>query len=134
MACDMIENYQGHPAFEFFREFDPDCDWSEALLGEIGEYIVVARRAKGKFYVGAGTNSEGKVVELPLDFLEDGVLYKAKIYGDDLGAEVICQPDGTFAPDKRSYVIVEKFVSDKDSLRIEMAPDGGQAIFFEPVV
>lgn len=134
MACDMIENYQGHPAFEFFREFDPDCDWSEALLGEIGEYIVVARRAKGKFYVGAGTNSEGRVVELPLDFLEDGVLYKAKIYGDDLGAEVICQPDGTFAPDKRSYVIVEKFVSDKDSLRIEMAPDGGQAIFFEPVV
>ncbi len=134
MACDMIENYQGHPAFEFFREFDPDCDWSEALQGEIGEYIVVARRAKGKFYVGAGTNSEGRVVELPLDFLEDGVVYKAKIYGDDLCAEVVCQPDGTFAQDKRSYVIVEKFVSSRDSLKIEMAPDGGQAILFDPVI
>lgn len=29
MASDMIENYEGHPAFQFFRDFDADCDWSE---------------------------------------------------------------------------------------------------------
>ena len=31
MASDMIENYEGHPAFQFFRDFDPDCDESKAL-------------------------------------------------------------------------------------------------------
>lgn len=36
MAADMIENYEGHPAFQFFRDFDADCDWSEALAGEPG--------------------------------------------------------------------------------------------------
>lgn len=36
MASDMIENYEGHPAFQFFRDFDPDCDESKALAGELG--------------------------------------------------------------------------------------------------
>ena len=26
LASDMIEHYEGHPAFQFFRDFDPDCD------------------------------------------------------------------------------------------------------------
>ena len=33
MASDLIENYEGHPAFRFFRDFDADCDWSRALAG-----------------------------------------------------------------------------------------------------
>ena len=32
MAADLIENYEGHPAFRFFRDFDADCDWSKACL------------------------------------------------------------------------------------------------------
>ena len=28
MASDLIENYEGHPAFRFFRDFDADCDLS----------------------------------------------------------------------------------------------------------
>ena len=133
MACDMVENYEGHPAFEFFREFDPDCHWSEALMGEIGEYIVVARGSGEKFFVGAGTNSQGRTLELDLDFLEEGVTYIAKIYGDDLNASVVRQPDGTFAPDKRCYIIKERYVTKGDVLVVEMAPDGGQAISFVPV-
>lgn len=34
MASDMIEHYEGHPAFQFFRDFDPDCDESKALAGD----------------------------------------------------------------------------------------------------
>ena len=52
MAADLIENYEGHEAFRFFRDFNADCDWSNALQGEIGKYAVVARRAGENFYLG----------------------------------------------------------------------------------
>lgn len=119
MAADHIENYEGHEAFQFFRDFNADCDWSEALAGEIGKYIVVARRACDSYFVGAGTNSEERSVTIPLDFLEKGVEYTATIYADIKGK-----------PDK--VEITRKTVTTGDSLEIEMAATGGQAITFIP--
>lgn len=132
MACDLIENYEGHPAFQFFRDFDADCDWSEALVGEPGDYIVVARRAGDRFFLGAGTNSEQRTVSVSLDFLADGVVYEAAIYGDDPDAPEVRQPDGTVAPDKTAYVITASEVTSADTLDIFMAADGGQAVVFIP--
>ena len=133
MACDLIENYEGHPAFQFFRDFDPDCDWSEALAGEIGDYIVIARRAGDNFFLGAGTNDEPRTVTAKLDFLKPGVSYEATIYADDLNAPVITQPDGSQAPDKTRYTIEKRIVTSDDTLEISMAADGGQAVVFKPV-
>ena len=134
MACDLIENYEGHPAFQFFRDYDADCDWSEALAGEIGDYIVIARRAGEDFFLGAGTNDEPRTVSVPLEFLEKGVKYEATIYADDLDAPIITQPDGTQAPDKTFYKIEKRAVTSDDTLEIQMAADGGQAISFKPVI
>lgn len=133
MACDLIENYEGHPAFQFFRDFDPDYDWSEAVDGEIGDYIVVARRAKDRFFLGAGTNSQARTLSVDLDFLAPGVTYRATIYEDAPDAEVICQPDGTYAKDKTAYRIREINVTAKDSIELSLAEDGGTAISFIPV-
>ena len=133
MACDLIENYEGHPAFQFFRDFDPDCDWSKALAGEVGDYIVVARRCGDRFFLGAGTDSEPRAITLPLDFLKAGVEYEAVIYADDLNAPIVMQPDGTEAPDKTCYRIEKMKVTSSDSLKIEMAGDGGQAVSFFPL-
>ena len=133
MACDLIENYEGHPAFQFFRNYDADCDWSEALAGEIGDYIVIARRAGENFFLGAGTNNEARTVNVPLNFLKEGVTYEATIYADDPAAPIITQPDGTQAPDKTCYKIEKRIVTCDDTLEISMAADGGQAISFVPV-
>ena len=132
MAADLIENYEGHPAFRFFRDFDADCDWSRAIAGEIGDYIVVARRAGDRFFVGAGTDSEARTVTVSLDFLEPGVTYRADIYADDPEAPEVRQPDGTMAPDKRAFRIFSRTVTSSDSMDIRMAGDGGQAIVFCP--
>lgn len=70
MAADMIENYEGHPAFRFFRDFDADCDWSEALAGEPGEYVAIVRKAKDKYFLGAATDEEARSIDVKLDFLE----------------------------------------------------------------
>ncbi len=122
MAADLIENYEGHPAFRFFRDFDADCDWSEALQGEIGDYLVVVRRAKERFFLGAGTNADARTIDQPLGFLQPGVTYTARIYADDVNS-----------PLRTAYRIEERQVTAADSLRIEMAANGGCAVSFEPV-
>ena len=78
----MIENYEGHPAFQFFRDFDADCDWSEALQGEPGEFVAVVRKAKDNYFLGATTNEEARTLTIPLDFLEKDKKYHAVIYAD----------------------------------------------------
>lgn len=125
MAADMIENYEGHPAFQFFRDYDADCDWSEALDGEPGEFVVIVRRAKGKYFLGAATNEEARKVDVKLDFLEKGKAYRAVIYADGEKADWEHNPT--------SYKIIEKRVEADDTLTVDMARGGGQAIYFEPV-
>lgn len=119
MAADQIENYEGHEAFKFFRDFNADCDWSEALAGEIGKYIVVARRASDRYFVGAGTNSEGRTIKIDLGFLRPGVKYVAETYGDVKGS-----------PEKVN--ITKRTLTSDDTMEIVMEPTGGQAISFIP--
>lgn len=124
MAADMIENYEGHPAFRFFRDFDADCDWSEALAGEPGEFVVIVRKAKDNYFLGAATNEAAREVTIPLNFLEQGKTYKAVIYADGEGADWETNPT--------AYQITEKQVIAGDTLIINMARGGGQAISFMP--
>ncbi|MCD8184233.1 MAG: glycoside hydrolase family 97 protein [Bacteroides sp.] len=124
MAADMIENYEGHPAFQFFRDYDVDCDWSEALAGEPGEFVVIVRRAKDKYFLGAATNEEAREVAVKLDFLEKGKTYRAVIYADGKEADWETNPT--------SCEIIEKQVTADDTLDIVMARGGGQAVSFIP--
>ena len=121
MAADLLENYEGHPAFRFFRDFDADCDRSVALQGEIGDYIVVARRAGDRWFLGAGTDDEARTLAQPLSFLEDGVTYTATVYADDLAS-----------PDPEAYRIESRSVTAADTLEIAMAACGGMAATFIP--
>ena len=124
MAADLIENYQGHPAFQFFRDFNPDCDWSRALQGEIGEYVAIVRRAGEEFFYGAVTNEEGRTLMQPLSFLKPGVLYTATIYAD--------APDSDWQANPYAYTIETKEVTSADTLSVILASGGGQAISFLP--
>ena len=126
MAADLIENYEGHPAFQFFRDFDPDCDWSEAMQGEIGEFVAIARRSGDKFFFGATTNEDGRTLEQPLSFLKPGVTYTATIYAD--------APDTDWLTNPYAYAIETKEVTSADTLTVTLAPGGGQAISFIPVL
>lgn len=125
MASDMIENYENHPAFQFFRDFDADCDWSRALAGEPGEFVVVVRKAKQNYFLGASTNEEARTINIKLDFLEKGELYKATIYADG--------KDANWETNPTDYQITEQIVTANESLSITMAAGGGQAISFMPV-
>ena len=126
MASDMIEHYEGHPMFQFFRDFNPDCDWSEALQGEPGEYIAVVRRAGENFYLGAATNGSAREIEIPLSFLANSCqrsAFEATIYSDG--------DDAHWETNPTSYKIEKKTLNHNDTLFVKMAAGGGCAVTFE---
>lgn len=125
MASDLIENYEGHPAFQFFRDFDADCDWSEALAGEPGEFVAIVRRAGDRYFLGASTDEQARTLTLGLDFLKPDTKYKAVIYAD--------APDADWQTNPTAYTISEREVTGDDTLEVVMASGGGQAVTFVPV-
>ena len=124
MACDLLENYEGHPAFQFFRDFNADCDASEALQGEVGEWIALVRRAGDNYFLGATTDETGRTFDQPLTFLKPGVRYTATIYGD--------APDAHWDTNPTAYEITSRTVTCDDVLTLRLAPGGGAAVSFLP--
>ena len=124
MACDLLENYEGHPAFQFFRDFDADSDASEALQGEVGEWIAVVRRCKDRYFYGATTDENPREVVQPLDFLQKGITYQAVIYAD--------APDASWESNPYAYTITQKAVTSEDTLTFRLATSGGVAVSFIP--
>ena len=49
MAADLPENYEAHmDAFQFIKDVAVDWDDTKVLEAEPGDYIIIARKAKGK--------------------------------------------------------------------------------------
>jgi hypothetical protein len=92
------------------------------LDGEIGDYVVTARKDKysDDWYVGGITDSERREVSVSLDFLDANRTYKATLYRDGESAGWDTYPT--------DYVIEEKEVTKLDVLNIAMARGGGFAL------
>ena len=81
MAADLPENYEKFDdAFQFIR--DVACDWDDSkyLEAEPGDYITVARKAKGtdNWFVGGKCDENGHQTTLKLDFLDKKKVVTAK--------------------------------------------------------
>ena len=126
MAADLPENYEGQPAFQFIRDVAVDWDTTVVIDGEIGDYVIVARKAKGQdeWFLGAITDEEGRSFDVPLSFLPAGRRYVAEIYADGPGANWRDNP--------LPVSITSRPVDAGTTLRIEMAPGGGQAVRIRP--
>jgi alpha-glucosidase len=126
MAADLIENYEGKPAFQFIRDVAVDWDETRVLEGRIGDYVVVARRERNgpDWFVGAITDEEGRRLDIPLSFLPQGRSYVAEVYADAPGAHWLTNP--------LPVTISSQPVSASSRLRVVLAPGGGQAIRIRP--
>jgi len=126
MAADLPQNYEAkEDAFRFIRDVAIDWDDTRVLGAEPGDYLIIARKAKGRdaWFLGAITDEEARTFNRKLDFLGDGQ-YIATIYGD--------HPDAHWKNNPEAYVIQKFLVSKKTALRLRLAPGGGAAISFVP--
>ena len=126
MAADLPENYEGQPAFQFIRDVATDWDTTRVLEGKIGDYVIVARKAKAKdeWFVGAISDEEARSFGVPLGFLPTGRKYVAEIYADGPTAHYLTNPT--------AIAISKRPVDARTRLTIKLAPGGGQAIRIRP--
>jgi alpha-glucosidase len=126
MAADLIENYEGQPAFKFIKDVAVDWDTTRVIEGKIGDYVVVARRERNapSWYIGAITDEDGRTFDVPLTFLTRGKKYVAEIYADGPGAN--------WATNPLPVAISSKPVDSTSRLHMVLAPGGGQAVRIRP--
>jgi hypothetical protein len=128
MAADLPENYEKYPdAFQFIKDVATDWDESNYLEAEPGDYLTVARKAKGteNWFLGAITDENARKTEIKLDFLSPNKKYKAVIYQDGKTAHWEKNPI--------NYEIKSMTVTSKTKLKLVLAPGGGTAISFVPI-
>jgi len=126
MAADLPENYVGKPAFQFIRDVAVDWETSKTIDGKIGDYVIVARKAKNSedWFLGAITDEEARTFDVPLSFLTPGKNYTAEIYADGPGASWYANP--------LPVSISKRNVNSNTSLKVVLAPGGGQAVRITP--
>ena len=81
---DLPNVYKGEKELDFWKYCPTVWDESKALQGEIGEYIVQARRSGNDWFVGAMNGLQARDITLnTADFLQKGKKYQVEIYNDD---------------------------------------------------
>jgi alpha-glucosidase len=128
MVADLPENYARQPqALQFLRDLAVDWDDTRVLAGEVGDYAVIARQARGggDWFLGAITDEQGRMLSVPLSFLAPGRTYEAQVYRDG--------DDAHYRDDPADFVVETRRVTSSDVLPLRLAAGGGQAIRFVAV-
>ncbi len=121
MVSDYPERYAGQKEFDFIKRVP--CTWDEvrAIGGAPMQWITLARRSGGDWYVGSLTNWDARDVKVPLNFLGGGK-YIAEMYAD--------APD---AADEPTHTVLTRQTVDRDTvLDVHMVSGGGNAMWIHP--
>lgn len=128
MAADVPENYRRFPdAFQFIKDVALDWDETKYLEAEPGQYVTIARRAKGTddWFVGCTAGEGGHESALTFGFLQPGKQYEAVIYADAKDADWETNP--------QAYTVSRKKVTNKTKLNLKAANGGGYAISIKEI-
>ena len=113
MLCDSPSNYIGEPeCTEFITGFPTVWDETVPLLGEIGEYVAVARRSGDTWYVGALTDWNARDLTLDLSFIGGG---RMTVFQDGINADRAA----------RDYKKTSAEIPADGIVKIHLAPGGG---------
>lgn len=116
-VADSPDHYRGASGVEFLSEVPASWDETRFLQGELGQYVVLARRRGDRWYIGAMTDESAREVIVPLTFLKGGA-YRVRSWQD--GAT----PDQVTA--------VEGRLRAGETLTLRLAGSGGGVAIIEP--
>ncbi|RLN01456.1 glycoside hydrolase family 97 catalytic domain-containing protein [Haloarcula sp. Atlit-7R] len=119
------ENYDTEPEFDFIETVPVSWDETVAVDGQIGDYVVTAKRSGSEWYLGAMTDGTARDVTVSLDFLSsqtDG--WTVTEYADAAEAGVDNNPT--------AVVISDYDVTAGDSVTLSMGASGGTAMRIVP--
>jgi alpha-glucosidase len=126
VACDSYESYKSPdgqylPGMDFLKGLPTVWDETHGLDGEVGKFVVEARRSGKNWYLAAITDSNARELPVPLTFLPPGD-WKVTLWED--------------ASDSALYadhlVKSERSVRASDALQLKLAPAGGTVAIFSP--
>ena len=97
------------------------------MEAEPGDYITIARRAKGTndWYVGCTADENGHTSKLTFDFLDPTKKYIATIYAD--------AKDASWDKNPQAYTIKKGILTSKSKLSLHAVSGGGFAISIKEV-
>ena len=117
---DLPNVYKGEKELDFWKYCPTVWDESKALQGEIGEYIVQARRSGNDWFVGAMNGLQARDITLnTADFLQKGKKYRVEIYNDDPSLNTRTKIASTIQVIKAGKTI-----------KLHLLPSGGAALRF----
>ncbi len=120
---DTPDEYSNEPEMALWSAIPTVWDYSEAIDGKIGEYIVQTRRSGEEWYIGAITNNEARTISVDLTkILESGKKYTAYIYEDDMTLDT-----------KSKVKSSEKKIKSTQTLKFDLLPKGAVAIHLVPI-
>ena len=128
MAADLPENYEQHlDAFQFIKDVPVNWDDTKIISAEPGEYITIARKAKGKdaWFIGSITNENARNISFGLDFLEPDKTYEAIVYRDADNAD--------FEKNPEAYVIEKRLVTRVSNMTYRLQRGGGCAVSLKKI-
>ncbi len=117
---DLPNAYKGEKELDFWKHCPTVWDESKALDGEIGEYIVQARRSGNDWFVGAMNGLTTRDISIRTDdFLQKGKKYRVEIYNDDPGLKTRTQVASTVMTIKAGKM-----------MKLHLLESGGAALRF----
>ncbi|RPH37424.1 glycoside hydrolase family 97 protein [bacterium] len=120
MVCDDPAAYRGQAGLDFIRDVPTSWDQTKVIDGQIGEYVILARRKGDEWFLGAMGNSSAREVHIPVTFLGEGE-YRAAIYQDG--------PDADRQPTDIAFS--RRMVTRDSLLSVRLAGGGGLAVRFQ---
>lgn len=117
---DLPNAYKGEQELDFWKYCPTVWDESKALQGEIGEFVVQARRSGDDWFVGAMTGLQARDITInTADFLQKGKKYRVEMYNDAPMLNTRTKVASTVQTLKAGKVI-----------KLHLQPSGGAALRF----
>ena len=117
---DLPNAYKGEQELDFWKYCPTVWDESKALQGEIGEFVVQARRSGDDWFVGAMTGLQARDITInTADFLQKGKKYRVEMYNDDPTLNTRTKVASTMQTLKAGKI-----------LKLHLQPSGGAALRF----